>query len=83
MMPVKRVAVAESAIERKLLNGPLRARPTNRIDGSSTSRRKGDVISRECVSILLSWNDYCGGQVFFVVASIVVQPRWYRGIIRP
>ena len=26
MMPVKRVAVAESAIERKLLNGPLRAR---------------------------------------------------------
>lgn len=29
MMPVKRVAVAESAIERKLLNGPLRARPTN------------------------------------------------------
>ena len=29
MMPVKRVAVAESAIERKLLNGPLRARLTN------------------------------------------------------
>ncbi|VDG18433.1 hypothetical protein [Lactobacillus plantarum 16] [Lactiplantibacillus mudanjiangensis] len=42
MMPVKRVAVAESAIERKLLNGPLRARLTNwSSSSSSTSRRKG------------------------------------------